>query len=266
MKKLIALSLLILIAFAGCKKDKGDPPVLPPAESMIIDFSNFESAGKSADVKSVKGTEDSSWEFSVVTVAVWRAIIGVTLIVPVTSFQMVIDQNPEYVSEKTWQWKHSATIAGATYQARLTGQIGANDVIWKMYITKDGAGAYTDFLWFEGTSAFDGKSGTWKLYESNANPVALVDIDWEKPAENEGKIRYTYVKNTEFKSSYIESGLTTSTLNRYFTIHYWQGAKFSDVFMEWNSTVRNGRVKSIDYLGDDLWHCWDANKINVICP
>jgi len=25
-------------------------------------------------------------------------------------------------------------------------------------------------------------------------------------------------------------------------------------------------VKCLDYLGDDEWYCWDANKINIICP
>jgi hypothetical protein len=44
MKKLLSLSLLLLIIFAGCKKDQGDPPLLPPAESMLIDFSNFTAA------------------------------------------------------------------------------------------------------------------------------------------------------------------------------------------------------------------------------
>ena len=265
MKRLITLSCLImLVLITGCKKDKGDPPVLPPEESMIIDFSNFE-GGKSADLTGIKGTENSSWEFAAVAAIWWKSVIVATVAVPVTAFQMVIDQNAEYVSEKTWQWSYTATIAQATYKARLTGHLLDSDVEWKMYITKEGTGGFTDFLWFEGTSAFDGKSGTWTLYLSNTNPIPVLEINWEKPADNQGSIKYTYVKNDAFKNSYIQYGLTANTLNAYFTIHYWKDVKFSDVNIEWNTTVHNGRVKSIDYLGDDQWHCWDANKVNVNC-
>lgn len=265
MKKLIALSLMIIIVSAGCKKDKGDPPVLPPKESMIIDFSMFVSDKKSAEINEIKGTDNNSWEFSAIAVGYWKLITTGSLIIPTTLFQMVVDQNPEYVSDKTWQWIYSTKIGDNNYKAKLTGQIGSNEVIWKMYITKDGAAGFTDFLWFEGTSAFDGKSGTWTLFESNANPVSLISVAWEKPAVNQGKIKYTYEKNTELKGSYIEYGLTSSALNAYFIIHYWNGAKFIDVNIEWSTTVHNGRVKS-SYLGDENWHCWDGNMINVTCP
>ena len=51
MKRLLLITLIISLPafyFIGCKKDKGDPPVLPPYESMVIDFSNFTSKKKSA--------------------------------------------------------------------------------------------------------------------------------------------------------------------------------------------------------------------------
>lgn len=266
MEKLLTLTLFIFILFAGCKKDKGDPPILPPEESMIIDFSNFENA-KSADNTGIKGTENSSWEFASVAALWWKGVITATVAVPVTAFQMVIDQNPEYVSEKTWQWSYSATIAQAAYKARLTGQIKADSVEWKMYLTKEGTGGFTDFLWFKGNSAFDGKSGTWTLNLSNSNPVPVLGIEWAKTSDTQWNIKYSYIKNDNdpFKNSFIQYGLTSGSLNAYFTIQYWNGAKLSNVNIEWNTSIHNGRVKSIDYLGDDQWHCWDANKVNVNC-
>lgn len=266
MKKLLTLSLLLAFMFAGCKKDKGDPPVLPPETSMVIDFSNFDGAKKSAELPSFKGTENSSWEFAAIAAGTWKLIMAGTLLVPVTTFQLVIDQQPEYVSDKTWQWSYSTTIAQVQYKARLTGQIGDANVIWKMYVTKEGAGGFTDFLWFEGTSAFDGKSGKWTLNMSNANPVPVLEIDWAVTGNNLGSIAYTYVKNDDFKTSYIRYELKETTpLNAFFTIHYWNGAKFSDVNVEWSTTTHAGRVKSIDYLVDDQWHCWDANRVNTTC-
>ena len=62
MKKLISTTLILILSigfFATCKKDKGAPPSLPPEESMFIDFSNFTTGKKSADLTpATKGIDD----------------------------------------------------------------------------------------------------------------------------------------------------------------------------------------------------------------
>jgi hypothetical protein len=272
MKKLMTLT-LILVLSAGlltkCKKEnKGEPPVLPPKESMTIDFSNFANVKKSADVITAwKGTENSAWEFAAVVAGVWNLIINNTLAVPVASFKLAANQTPVYIDTKTWQWSYNVTVANATYKARLTGQIRATDVLWKMNIAKEGSGSFPEFVWFEGTSKLDGTGGQWILNQSSQYPAAILQIDWTKSGASIGTIKYTYIKNSDsLKTSYIEYGLTSSNLNAYYTIHYYNGLKFSDVNVEWNTTTKNGRVKCIDYLGDTNWYCWDANRVNITCP
>jgi hypothetical protein len=104
MKKIIFPLLVLFVTigiFYGCKKDKGDPPVLPPAESMTIDFSNFASNKKSVEqLPSAKGTENSNWEYAATVAGVWKLIINLTLAVPVTAFRDAVNQTPEYLSEK----------------------------------------------------------------------------------------------------------------------------------------------------------------------
>lgn len=267
MKKLLSLGLILILIttlFAGCKKDHGNPPVLPPAESMTIDFSNFSTLKKGSDfVSDQKGTENSNWEFAAIVATAWKLVVSAPLIIPVASFKVAVDQNPVFLSEKTWQWSYNVTVASVTYKARLTGQIGATNVIWKMYITE---GTKAEFLWFEGTTNSDGNSGQWILNESSSSPVPLITIDWTKTGSSIGTVKYTYVKSGTFKDSYIEYGLTSATLNAYYTVHYYNGLKFSDVNIEWNTTTHNGRVKCLDYLGDSTWHCWDSNRVNVTCP
>jgi hypothetical protein len=269
MKKLLSFALILFLStsfFPGCKKDKGSPPVLPPKESMTIDFSNFTSGKKSVDLTyNQKGTEDSNFQFAALVAGVWKLIINTTLLVPVTAFKLAVDQNPAYLDTKTWQWSYNVTVAGVLYKARLTGQIGATDVVWKMYITNTAAGGFTDFLWFEGTSKLDGTGGKWTLYQSAAAPVAMLQIDWTKTGTSISNIKYSYIKNGDtFKTSTIEYGLTTTSLNAFYNVHYFNNVKFSDVNVEWNTTKNNGRVKSSDYL-DGTWFCWDINKINVVC-
>jgi hypothetical protein len=269
MKK-IFLQLLVLIILSGffsdCKKDKGEPPVLPPKESMVIDFTNFTSAKKSIDLlPGQKGTENSNWEYAATVAGYWRVIIATNLAVPVLAFEAAIEHTPVYISSKTWQWSYEVTFLGTTYKARLTGQTGSSNVQWKMYITGEGTNSFAEFLWFEGTSKVDGSLGQWILYQNALSPVAYLQIDWTKTATTVGYVKYTYVKNDPFQNSTIEYGLTSDVLNAYYTIHYYNGVKFSDVSVEWNTTTLNGQVKSVDYLGDSNWYCWDSNKVNTVC-
>jgi hypothetical protein len=269
MKKIFYFTLIIIFIvplLASCKKDKGEPPVLPPKESMTIDFSNFASLKKSSElINNQKGTNNSNWEFAATSITLWKLLMSATFLVPATSFKLAANQLPVYISDKTWQWSYSVSVANITYKARLTGQIRTTDVAWKMYITKEGTGGFAEFLWFEGTSKTDGTGGQWVLYESFQTQAAMLQIDWIKTGSSIGNIKYTLVKNDVFKTSYLEYGLTSAPLNAFYTIHFYNGLKFSDVLVEWNTTTYNGRVKSIDFIGDNTWHCWDANKNNATC-
>jgi hypothetical protein len=266
MKNLLLLTLLLaMVPLAGCKKkDKGTPPVLPPAESMLIDFSNFTLPTKSADFAEIKGTNKYAWNFAATVAGTWQSIIKTTLFIPVSAFKLAADQTPKNVSGNMWEWKYISTFLNAEYTARLTGQSTDAGIEWKLYISKtDG---FTDFLWLEGMTQQDGNSGTWTLYHSNETPVQFLQIDWEKTGSDIGYIKYTYLKNDTQKNAFIEYGLTENPLNAYYTVHYYNGAKWSDVDIEWSTSLYNGRVKSIDYLtADNNWHCWDSNKIDVVC-
>lgn len=270
MKKILSISLLILLISGfsgGCKKDKGDPPGLPPAESMLIDFSNFISNAKSADLGfESKGTENLNWETAALIVGTWRTIMAVTLAIPVASFKVAVDQDPVSIGDKKWQWSYNVSAAGITYKARLTGAIVGAEVQWEMYIAKEGADAFAEFKWFDGTSKVDGTGGKWTLVESNTSQTPILQIDWTKSGTEIGTVKYTYLKSGNSNGAYIEYGLTNNAYNAYFTVHYYSSslAKFSDVNIEWNTSTKEGRIKSSDYLLGS-WYCWNAQKINVDC-
>ncbi|HOU00942.1 MAG TPA: hypothetical protein PLL94_00860 [Bacteroidales bacterium] len=275
MKKIfniLLLGIIICCLTAGCKKDKGDPPTLPPLESFNIDFSNFQSGKKSENIILQKGVENSNWEIAAGVAGYFRALIITTLAVPVLAFDKALDQKPVYLEEKTWQWSYSVSLASVTYKARLTGEIRTSDVKWEMYITKEGTGGFAEFLWFEGTSRLDGTGGQWTLNHSSQFQEPLLKIDWTKTGSTVNYIKYTYERtldnnrNTDpFKSSYIEYGRATGTFDSYYNIHYYNGLKFSEMNVEWNSTTHNGHVKCFDLFGDNSWHCWDGNYINITC-
>ena len=270
MKKFFSLLILISIyavCFVSCKKDKGDPPLLPPYESMIIDFSNFSSQSKSAMGEAgIKGVNNSNWEYASKVARGWETLINSSLEVPLASIKVTSAYDPGYLSEKTWQWSYSFNAAGQSYNAKLIGEIRSADILWKMYISKEGSGAYTDFLWFEGTSLSDASGGEWLIKESNASPGEIFKINWTASASEVNTVKYEYVKSGNLDGSTIRYGLTSGALNSYYEVYYYESAleKFSDVDIKWSSTTKNGSVKSPDYLLG-LTYCWDSNKINVSC-
>jgi hypothetical protein len=137
-----------------------------------------------------------------------------------------------------------------------------------MYISKDGVGSFSEFLWYTGTVLSDGNSGTWTINEGPGNQAPLIQIDWTKTGGAVATVKYTYVKTGAFKDSYIEYGLTENTLNGYYNIHAWDAnkIKFVDVNIEWSTSNHNGHIKAIDYFQDSNWHCWDQNGNDIQCP
>jgi hypothetical protein len=272
MKKFFTLLMLVVIScslLTSCKKNKGNPPTLPPEGSMAIDFSNFD-AGKSG----VKGINDENWAFAATVAGYFKSLIVTTLAVPVASFSYALDQTPTYLEEKTWQWSFDVSVLSVTYKGRLVGQIRSSDVLWKMYVSRTGTGAFPEFVWFEGTSKLDGTGGQWTLNHSSAFKEPVLQIDWIRSGTAITKVTYTYVRTLNdaratdpFKTSYIEYGkIATGSYNSYYKIHYYNGSAFSDVDVEWHSTNKIGHVKCQPYFLDTSWHCWDNTYTNTTCP
>lgn len=269
MKKLLSIILIIILEaglLTNCKKDKGDPPILPPYASMVIDFNNFTSMKKSSDLQAaVKGTESSTWEFAAGVAGVWYTLITSNILVPLASYQAAVNYKASYVSENLWQWSYEFSRSSITYKAKLQGKISTNSVTWKMYITLEGTGGYQEFLWIEGTSKTDGSGGQWDFKQSPQSATALFQTDWTKSGDEVTSVKYTYVKNDTSKDSYINYTQNTSgAFDSGYNIHFSNGL-YSDAGIEWNVTTMDGRLKCVDYLQDDLWYCWDTNKINKVC-
>lgn len=281
MKKLFSLILiatLITGLFLGCKKKEDSAPSLPPVGTMSIDFSNFLTSAKSGisdkQFKEIALGDKSNWTLASSIAGFWNLIIGVNLVVPVASFEAAVNKAPVYLDNKKWQWTYDFNVIGATYKARLTGEIRTSDVKWEMYVSKEGVGAFSELLWYEGTSNLDGKGGQWILNHSQMFPEPMLQIDWKITGEDVGYIKYTYIRDKKddrttdlFKTSFIEYGLATGALNAFYNIHQNTGVAnvFNDVNIEWSTTDHNGHIKAIYYYQDALWHCWNGIGDNVNC-
>jgi len=275
MKKLF--SFLMVIAFinlmlTSCNLQQKDPPVIPPYESMVIDFSQFSDDAKAADLEG-KSADETAWNFlwAGTNVFVFNVILTVTLFVPVATFATAVHQtNPVFLGDATWQWSFTVDGFGGAYSARLTGQVLAEEAYWEMYVSKTGIGAFPEFMWYSGTSELDGTGGQWVLNHSNVYQEPLLQIDWESDGEEVGEVQYTIVRELNNNrqpepayGSYILAGRTTDELDAFYNIYLAETPKY--VFIEWSTETYNGRIMDEVYFGDSEWHCWDTNGYDVVC-
>ncbi len=285
MKNWRAYSLLLvftIVLLASCEKSEESPEnenslTLPPYESMVIDFGEFaedSNSGKSAALVYDNKAPNGNWVFSRIVVGVWNSALFTTLAVPVAAFQTAFAHSPENLGDNTWQWTYSVDGFTSEYTARLTGEVTGEEVLWEMYITKTGIGAFEEFLWFSGSSAMNGNSGQWILNQSPEWPYAMLQIDWERANEEVAAIRYTWVREMDeqenvdlFRNSYLLYGLQEGDFDAYFTAHAYDGniQDFADVRIEWSRDTFAGRVMAANYFEDEAWHCWDSTGEDVLC-
>ncbi|HOU96077.1 MAG TPA: hypothetical protein PLN06_05555 [Bacteroidales bacterium] len=270
MKKILYLLFIFgpAIAFLQSCEKKDNPPTIPPVETMLIDFTNFTNDTKSATVPDVvnnsKAVINYNWSLAATFAGVWNKLFYDNFIVPVEAFRKAAENKSSYLDNKKWQWKYSVNVLSVTYIARFTGQITSKDIKWEMYISRSGVGGFDEFMWFNGTTSLDGKSGQWIMYESKDSQVPMLQIDWVKTGTEVESVKYTYIKDGNLKNSYIEYNRKTSSYKIY--LYDESRGTFVSLTIEWSATGRNGRIQASDYFDDSNWHCWDGNKNDIQCP
>lgn len=276
--KIIALLIITVSIFSSCNKDddfqgQNKEISLPPKESMDFSF-------KQLDMTTKSGSEDSTMTTYYTAKGIvdfWRGATWLATSLPTAAFYTSFTQTPEMTDDYTWEWSYSVDDIGATYNARLVGVTDANyeTIAWTMYVSKDGIGAYDEFIWFEGTSKTDNSGGSWILNYNQTYPDPFISLDWSASGDEISTVKYTFVREKDengnaidYSGSSITYGKQAGELDAYFDVHYWVGVftqAFVDVNMEWSTDNYNGRIKSEHHFNSTEWNCWDTNGYNADC-
>jgi hypothetical protein len=261
-------AILAGFVFSSCKKeedilsDPGTAPVLPPASSFVMDFSTFPTE------QSTNGRlEETKWNYgyAAVNFVLWQSLLGVQLAVPVIAFKASFDQEATYIpDEQRWNWSYEVSDGTFAYEANLYAKPTDGKINWEMYISK--SGVYEDFLWFEGTSQFDGSGGTWTVnIEPEKDPREALFIEWTKENDEVANIKYTLTdEKNENVNSYITYGKTDgSDFDSFYQVYYAKDENLMKI--DYNSETKVGRVQSPGHFQDDAWRCWNSDLIDIDC-
>ncbi|MCU0611600.1 MAG: hypothetical protein MUE60_07415 [Candidatus Eisenbacteria bacterium] len=264
----VAAGLLLAgVLVVSCDKDEStnptDAPELPPASSMVMDFSDFQEAGVARP--SLAPASHDNWGWAVLNVAVWNTVLTVTMVVPVASFVEAFNHEPEPQADGSWRWSYGFSAAGVVHTAKLYGRIDLNGTYWDMYISK--SGSYTDFRWYTGQTDLAITQGTWTLYQAPETPTPFLGIEWHRtPADSTGDLRYTNIIPSHPDSGgFVHYGLANDLpYNAFYDIH--SPSQANTVSIEWNRDTNDGSIRDPHHFGDMSWYCWSSTLDDVVCP
>jgi hypothetical protein len=282
----LLLVLTIMVLMPGCGDTSG-APTIPPIETFLIPFDAFTGNATSTSIfvnesqmqttlLSLPNSEQltlplalssnkSNWNHAALNVGFWSAVVLVGLAVPVGAFQASFRNIPLQQPDGSWIWSYSVLVRGSVHSAELHGQFIPEGVHWDMRISKEDE--YQDFLWYYGESNLPATEGFWILKQNPDEPNDLLEIDWSRniSAGTYG-ISYTnIVPAGPENGGYIDVQYTGDIPYDYIWDIYNKGQD-NHTYIEFNGSTGEGRVKDLNRFGDDDWHCWDSDRMNVACP
>ena len=272
MKKKIILAniflLMIIISsvlfITSCDKENLDErPDLPPVESLIMNFSDFQQ--QPATSKGIVATYNN-YSYAYFTVFFWNTFTTVTLVLPVTAYGYALQQEPVYLGDSKWEWSYEVTWGALEYVATLTGERLNNEEFSMEMSIALASVPNVRFVWFDGVVRYDHTSATWNMYKSDdGTSVKIIEVMWEKDFETEvTSLKYTYIEPGQDETgSYICYGLNPEMV---YDASYTVSLSGSMINIEWDSETKAGRVKNPDYFVDSAWHCWNNLLEDIDCP
>lgn len=258
---LIAAQLLVV----SCSDDPASSkpaqqPNLPPAASMIIDFSSLTNPG-SAPKMAQAGV---NYLNAVARLAVINGTVVVVLSAPAAVFAAAVSQTPTAGSDGAYHWQYTTTANGIAFTADLTGSIDARtqESLWEMRVSAPSVGL-TNFLWYDGRAKLNNSSGYWEFYDP-AQPdtkVNVLHLDWTYASATNATLSFEVVKE-----SAPEKGdtLDYTLAGNIFTVKIFDASTAENLEISWDRTTTAGYLIAPNYNGGQK-ACWDSTRADVAC-
>ncbi len=266
----------ILISFQSCVEEPAlvdNPenlvaPELPPATMYTVPTAALRNTDSdtSATATSLNGVTYHNWIHAGLNVLYWNTVVFVNMVIPTAAFGEAFNHDPVYIGNSTFEWSYTYNAQnGDSYEVILTGQYVNNtqEVDWVMTVSK--AGGFQDFVWYTGTVSTDLTTGEFILNRHPANPQTFVSITHTKELSlGNAATRFTnIIPGDNGNGNYLEYRIENNgAFNRALDV---QGNGNNLLEIQLNEPGGDGRVRHPQHFGDNEWHCWDTNQIDIDC-
>lgn len=268
-KRIPKISVLLLTgAFIviSCKNDPAslnddEPPQIPAAESMKMDFSAFENnQNQKADVTRQSGNNFSQ---AVVRVFVIKTVTDINLAIPRALLEAASNAEAEFNDDGEWVWSFSKTTGSDTYEVRLVASRASEDGVgWQFFVTNSSLNI-DNKLFFSGSANAEGTEGTWIYYNllNSEEEEAVSKITWRVNGEEDVTLRLEVISDhTNHAGDYVEYTFDGTVKNAV----YFNADKGETTEIQWNIETNEGYIIAPGYNNGEK-ACWDSNFQDVAC-
>lgn len=236
------------------------PPELPPASSMEMDFSTFndQSSKSQSEVQTIE-----NFSRAVGTALVMKTVVDVNLLIPRVLLAAASEADPQFNEDGEWIWEYSKTVNGNDFGVRLVATETAEDSLsWNTYVTNSQLGV-DNRLFFSGTTNGQGTSGEWTYY-SLRSPEAEQEVsrlDWTVNGEDDVELRLEVLTDRNgYAGDYIDYSFDGTTK----TATYYDSSDDEITEIQINIQTNVGYFLSPDYNNGEK-ACWDENFQDIAC-
>jgi len=254
-------SMLLMSACSdGPSTVNDEPPQLPPAASMEIDFSSLIGGQQSS---STAGRAIDNYIQAIYRAGSLENLIDRNLSQPRRLLAAAHDASAELNADQQWQWEYETAIDSVSFGNRAVAErITASVVNWSFFVTSERINA-ENRLYFSGTSTGNGQEGSWTIHRlSNAaegDPAARVD--WQAGESDNMSLQLQILTN---EHGSVGDSLSYSTDGPNKTVAYYDASSGRSVTTQWDTTSQAGYIIAPGVNNGER-ACWDENLQNVSC-
>lgn len=249
----IALAVSVLFVTTSCDQEpEENRPDLPSVESLLMDFSDFDTA---IGATKASGETHVHFNHAFASLVFWSGASAVTMALPVAAYGYALSQEAEYLGDNSWKWSYDFQWNSNNYTATLTGTRINNEEFSLEMVIALASLPQQGVKWFDGVIRYDHTHATWTIYREGTTEV--LEIEWSGDFETgDASLRYTYIEpgKNETGSYIIYEYAPQEVYDASFSVSLSAGT----TLIQWDTTSKEGRVQDEVKFGNTDWHCWDS--------
>lgn len=272
MGKINYLSLLILLAVSlllfSCQDSTNSldeqPPQLPPAESMNMDFSVFDENTDATSANLTANNESySHFLNAAIRAMVMKGVVNTNLAIPKTLLKAAENVEPELTDNGEWTWSYTSDANNTNFEIRLVATSSSDGLVnWQMYVTNSELNIENS-LFFEGEVTEDGSTGNWTYYALLGDEAGseVSQTTWSIESEEQVDLRLEVLTDRNGNTGdYIEYSFNSPVK----LATYYNAGEDQTTEIEWNSETFEGSIIAPNYNNGEQ-ACWNSNFQNIEC-
>lgn len=238
----------------------GNPPSLPPASSMNMDFSTFQNNQKTGGATTQ--TTDN-FGHAVTAALIMKTVVDVNLAIPKVLLTAAANADAQLNENEKWEWSYSKTADGNSYSVRLVASRNSdNSIDWDCYVTNTELNL-SDQLFFSGTTSSDATEGTWTYYnlQNTSSQEEVSQIKWTVNGENNVSLKLEVTSDrNDHQGDYIKYTFD-GTIK---TATYYDASADETTEIQLNTDSHVGYFISPNYNGG-MQSCWNDSFQDISC-